>query len=389
MRAENTTLKELVCEKEDDIQGQDRQYRQQLADLKTRNQALTKVNEEMSEGLEAKSIGLQETQTKLSTKEAEFGNLETEFLKVKAQTGDLDTLKILKKELSGEIHPSNRGFYLHTNNEIEQVTHIKTLEGTNRKQSQELKQLREYTKSIEMLEEEKEALEAKVRMMDDLRRENSEKQLRISILEDERNSWSSYFQSEGLEFDSPEALARALVQERVENAALLEKSGRTHPELTEKEETIQRLESELGSLRTELEKAKENMSKDSRARQRLERQRALALKEAQFLRDQLKSFSSEETMYMQGNFDEQKTKRIEELEELLETYKRQNETLEVSLADAIKREAAGGGEARKRSRENDDEDNRRAGELIRRNRQLQDGKEIRYWSQCLFFLVML
>lgn len=212
-------------------------------------------------------------------------------------------------------------------------------------------------------------------MMDDLRRENSEKQLRISILEDERNSWSSYFQSESLEFDSPEALARALVQERVENAALLEKAGRTNPELTEKEETIQRLESELSSLKTELEQAKESTAKDSRARQRLERQRALALKEAQFLRDQLKSFSSEETMYMQGNFDEQKTKRIEELEELLETYKKQNETLEASLAEAVKQQAIGGGEARKRSRENDDEENRRAGELIRRNRQLQDGKE--------------
>lgn len=103
LRAENTTLKELVCEKEDDIQGQDRQYRQQLADLKTRNQALTKMNEEMGEGLEEKSLGLLETQTKLSTKEAELGNLETELLKARAQTGDLDTLKILKKELSGEI----------------------------------------------------------------------------------------------------------------------------------------------------------------------------------------------------------------------------------------------------------------------------------------------
>lgn len=274
---------------------------------------------------------------------------------------------------------------MHTNHQIEQVIHIKTLEGTNRKQSQEVKQLREHNKSIEMLEEEKEALEAKVRMMDDLRRQNSEKQLRISILEDERNSWSSYFQSEGLEFDSPESLARALVQERVENAALFEKAGRTNPELAEKEETIQCLESELSALKTELEKVKEGIAKDSRARQRLERQRALALKEAQFLRDQLKSFSSEETMYMQGNFDEQKTKQIEELEGLLETYKRQNETLEASLAESIKQGSAGGEEARKRSRENDDEDNRRAGELIRKNRQLQDGKEALHSLVSLIF----
>lgn len=103
LKAENTTLKELVCEKEDDIQGQDRQYRQQLADLRTRNQALTKMNGEMREDLEVKSLSLQEAQTKLGTKEAELGNLETELLRVRAQTGDLDTLKILKKELSGKI----------------------------------------------------------------------------------------------------------------------------------------------------------------------------------------------------------------------------------------------------------------------------------------------
>lgn len=67
------------------------------------------MNGEMSEGLEAKSLDLQETQMKLSTKEAELGNLETELLKVRAQTGDLDTLRILKKELSGKVYLSNWG----------------------------------------------------------------------------------------------------------------------------------------------------------------------------------------------------------------------------------------------------------------------------------------
>lgn len=252
------------------------------------------------------------------------------------------------------------------------MTHIKTLEVTNRKQTQELKQLRDHNKSIEILEEEKQALESKVRMMDTLRHEISEAQLRVSILQDERNSWSSYFESEGLEFDSPEALARALVHERVEKAALIEKAGRTNPEITEKEEAIQRLESELSIISRELEKTKEDLAKDSRVRQRLERQRALAMKEAQFLRDQLKSFSTEEKMYMEGNFDEQKTKRIEELEVLLETYKKENESL---LADVVKKEGVARDEfnPRKRSREDDEDENKRIGEMMRKNRQLQEG----------------
>lgn len=71
------------------------------------------MNGEMSEDLEAKSLGLQETQTKLSVKEAEMGNLETELLKARAQTGDLDTLKILKKELSGKM-PGGLAFFIYT-----------------------------------------------------------------------------------------------------------------------------------------------------------------------------------------------------------------------------------------------------------------------------------
>ncbi|KAI5850489.1 spindle assembly checkpoint component Mad1 [Morchella snyderi] len=353
LKAENILLKETICEKDENTQSQDRKYRQQVADLKSRNEALVKMNKEMGEELEAKGLGLQQTQTTLSTKEAELGNLETELLKARAQTGDLDTLKILKKDLS------------------EQVAHIKTLEATSRKQTQELKQLRDHNKSIEILEEEKQALESKVRMMDTLRHEISEAQLRVSILQDERNSWSSYFESEGLEFDSPEALARALVHERVEKAALIERAGRTNPEITEKEEAIQRLELELSTIRREFEKTKEDLGKDSRARQRLERQRALAMKEAQFLRDQLKSFSTEEKMYMEGNFDEQKTKRIEELEVLLETYKKENESL---LVDVVKREGVAENEfnPRKRSREDDVDESKRIGELMRKNRQLQD-----------------
>jgi mitotic spindle assembly checkpoint protein MAD1 len=236
-----------------------------------------------------------------------------------------------------------------------------------------LKQLREYNKSLDILEEEKQALEVKVKLLDDVRRELSEAQLRISILQDEKNSWSSFFESEGLEFDSPESLARALVQERVEKASLTEQVGRSNPELTAKETVIEDLEKDIVGLKAELAKVKEDASKASRTRTRLERQRALALKEAQFLREQLKSFSAEETMYMQGNFDAQKSKRIEELEELLETYKKENEELS---AEFSKQEGADVGESlgKKRQRDETELENQRSGELVRKNRQLQDGK---------------
>lgn len=343
----------MVGDKQEEMDSQDRDVRRKLSEYETRTASLTQVNTELREEAEQTSATLRATQERLSEQEIACQNLETEVLRVKAQTGDLETLKVLKKELS------------------EQVAHIKTLESTNRKQLSELKQLRDFGKSLELVQEEKTALETKLRMMDTLRDELSSVHLRVSILQDERNAWSSYLESEGLEFDSPESLARALIQERLEKATLLEQAGRINPTLHEKEATISELEQTVKTLCTELETMKEAGAKDTKARGRLERQRALALKEAQFLREQLKSFQTEETIYMEGKFDEQKNQRIEELERLLEDYKKE---LEEVRAEMAKREA--GSESpvtRKRAREDDDEVHERLGELTRKNRQLQEG----------------
>lgn len=103
LKSENAELKEHVRDKEDDIQAQDRQYRRQLEELKTRNESLDKINVEFRGELEAKEQSLQTTQSKVASYEAKVSNLETKLLRVKAQTGDLETLGILKKELSGRL----------------------------------------------------------------------------------------------------------------------------------------------------------------------------------------------------------------------------------------------------------------------------------------------
>ncbi|KAL7276529.1 coiled-coil domain-containing protein mad1 [Rhizina undulata] len=362
LKQENSEFRDTITYKDEEISSQHRQYRRQLEDLETRIKTLTRTNEEMKEEINAATRNLQDVQGKFAQAEERAGNLETEMLRVRAQTGDLETLGLLKKELA------------------EQVNHIKILETTNRRQSAELKQLREHNKSIELLQEEKESLESKVRMMDDLRKELSETQLRVSILQDEKNSWSSYFQSEGLEFDSPESLAKALVKERMEKATLLEKAGRSNPALTQRDDTIDSLENESIELKAELEKMKESAAKDIRARRRLERQKALALKEAQFLREQLKSFTAEETVYMVGNYDEQKTKRIEELESLVEDYKKENEELQGEIA---KKEEEGDSIVIGGKRPREDDDDQRIGQLTRKNRQLQDELEKLQQSEAL------
>lgn len=268
------SLEEDVDEAREEISTQERQSSHQLEELERRADKLQHTNDELRHNLEQSAHTVQILQQKSSHKEAEVGDLEGEVLRLKAQAGDADTLNVIKRELS------------------EQVAHIKKLESTNRSQLAELRHFRKLHKSIEVVEEEKKGLENKLRIMDDLRKELSEAQLQKQILENERKSWTIYLQNEGsgtgpVEYDSPEALARALVEERLGRAALMEKMGSLEPELSEKQELISSLEEENGRLKSELEKLKTSGGSNSGVLRRLERQRQLAIKEVEYLRAQL------------------------------------------------------------------------------------------------------
>lgn len=268
-------MEEEVEEAKTDLSTYERQSTHQLNELQRRADTVEESNKELRQEIVEKVTALQDVQQRLSQKESAVGELESEVLRLKAQTGDADTLAVIKRELS------------------EQVAHIKKLESTNRDQLIELKQYRRLHKSIEVIEEEKRSLENKLRIMDDLRRELSEAELQKQILEDERKSWTLYLQNElsstgQVEYESPEALARALAEERLEKAALMEKLGGLEPELSEKDNLIRSLEAENAKLKREIEKLRASGSSGHGGSwARLERQRKLAIKEVEFLRAQL------------------------------------------------------------------------------------------------------
>jgi mitotic spindle assembly checkpoint protein MAD1 len=343
---------------EREVEGREkiRTLEREKTELEARNQALARTIEEMREDAEEKDIALQGVQQRLVQRESEIGVLESEILRLKAQTGDIDTLGVIKRELS------------------EQVTHIRTLEATNREQLAELKHFRRLHKGIEIVEEEKRALQRKVDAMNDLEQELGEARLQRQRLEDERLAWTAYLQSQagenGNEFDSPEAVARALVKERLEAAALLEKLGEHGSELAEKESIIKGLEVDRTKLEAHVEKLKASGGSDSKTRTRLERQRALAVKEVEYLRAQLKTFDAEESTMELQSYDEQKAKRIQQLEDMLDQYRNEVQTLHDELAAAqVNLPALPTGT--KRSRD-ESEESEYLGQLSRKNRKLQD-----------------
>src|SRR5207247_4245504 len=138
---------------------------------------------------------------------------------------------------------------------------------------------RKTQKRVEVEEEQKKALENQLHFMRDVEAELRNLQIQKQVLEDEQRSWASLLQTEGqrTEFESPEAVVRALVQERIENASLVDKVGNMQSEIAEKNQIIKNLEEEKINLQKEIEKLRANggagAGAESRAKTRLDRQR--------------------------------------------------------------------------------------------------------------------
>ncbi|KAI0469477.1 spindle assembly checkpoint component Mad1 [Xylaria cf. heliscus] len=324
---------------------------------------LRQTIEELEHDAETRENSLSAAREQLAEKDALVGDLEADVIRLKAQTGDAETIGIIRRELS------------------DQVQHIRSLEAKTSKQYAELVHLRQVHKAVEVVEEEKRSLQRRVDAVQSLEVELNEVRIQKQRLEDERLAWTAYLRNASaedgvMEFDSPEAVARALVEERYNSAALVEKLGEVQPQIAERDEIIKSLELEKKSLITQLEKSRTAGAPiaASKSQARLERQRALATKEIEYLRAQLKTFDAEDETFDTGNFDQQKVDRISELEKLVDTYKEEVQNLhkELSAAESstgtLTLEPAVGS---KRSH-TDEAENEQLGELNRKRRKLAD-----------------
>ncbi|KAI0506420.1 spindle assembly checkpoint component Mad1 [Xylaria bambusicola] len=339
----------------------ERMNQRQTNEMETKLSDLRQTIQELEHDAQTRDSLLTTAQENSAEKDRLVGNLEAEIIRLKAQTGDAETIAIIRRELS------------------DQVQHIRTLEAKTSKQHAELGRLRQAHKAVEIVEEEKRSLQRKVDASQVLEAELNEVRIQKQRLENEQLAWTAFLQSAStedgsMEFDSPEAVARALVEERYNSAALVEKLGEIQPQIAERDEIIKSLESEKKNLISQLEKSKTNAGPTtaSKSHARLERQRALATKEIEYLRAQLKTFDAEDETFDTGNFDQQKVDRISELEKLVDTYKEEVLSLhkELSAAESLNG-AAEPATGSKRSRI-DESENEQLGELNRKRRKLAD-----------------
>lgn len=378
LQEQTRELREECEDARTQVSVQERQHKHAYGELEARYKTLHASVDDMHTDLGAKVSALNNAQQRLSQREEDVGGLENEVLRLKAQIGDSDTLVVIKRELS------------------EQVAHIKSLQATNRDQMSELKQLRKTNKSVAVVEEEKRVLQSRVGMMEDLRRELAEAQLQRQILQDEKTGWTSYLESqEELRYATPEDMAKGFIAERMEKLTLVGRLGALQPEVSLRDRQIEQLQIEKQKLKAELEKVKSSgggsstngMSgsapPDAKARARLERQRNLAVKEVDYLRAQVKTFEAEETEFQPEKADQEGSRRVTELEALIDQYRTEVQTMHEELNKAETAAALAPTTRRKRNHDEDAEgageedeataaSDERVGELRRRTRSLQD-----------------
>ena len=352
-------LEDLSAAKEEAARMAERE----IIELKGKVVALQRSTQEAEQESQIREEILEKTQALLAERDETLGNLEADVLRLKAQTGDAETIAVIRRELT------------------DQVNHIRMLEAKNREYLVELKHLRQVHRAVEVVEEEKRSLQRKLEATEQIYTELSEERTQRQRLEDERRAWSAYLQSASdtgpVEFDSPEDVARALISERLHSASLVEQLGALQPEITDRDNIIRTLEQEKDSLSSQIESLRTTAiptGGQDKLRSRLDRQRALAVKEVEYLRAQLKTFDMEDMTMQPENVDEQKAKRIQELEDLVDQYKSEVNTLH---ADLMSLEASSASPSQallgaKRPRDDDLEaESEQLGQLSRKNRKLQ------------------
>lgn len=323
LQDQNATFKDDAEDARARLADQERHYNYQLNDVEAKRVALQETVDGVRQELEELGRQFETSQTRLSERDVRIEALESEVATSKSHSTDSDTLNVLQSQLS------------------EQVTHIRKLEQTNREQLSELRRLRDTHRSVQVVEEQKHGLEIELQVLKDVQRQLGEAQIQKEILEDEKRMWTSLLERDGQqsEYESPEAVVKALIQQRIEYASIVDRFGTVESDVAEKDQIIKSLEEEKETLKTEVDKLKSSQNgqadagQDNKAYKRLERQRVLAVKEVEYLRAQLKTFDTEETMMMDNpNFDTQRAEQVRNLESLVDQYKVEVQTLHSDLA---------------------------------------------------------
>ncbi|KAH6568739.1 hypothetical protein BASA60_008495 [Batrachochytrium salamandrivorans] len=318
LESENAHLKEACRTQQEEADSVASTFQVELEQQRALEASLKSQLKTAQEHISEKTLALTNTQ-------AEKRNYEKQIDQLKASSGSLRDLSNNKADIESEA-------ILHKQLN-EQATCIQNLEAKLLQHKNQIAFYQAIQENTERLKEEKEMLKSQVGLLDKVRLQLSEARVALASHEAERSRWQSFISEFGndLGVDSPYAMAKLLSSQRAEIAALREKVGAESVH-TRKAYTAQ-LEQEIVELQSNMSTMKATLQTALKTKQRADQLHLVSQKEIGFLRSQLQSYDMEEQSMM-NSYDEQKSRRIADLETILTEYKSQNDSLVADLETA-------------------------------------------------------
>lgn len=245
--------------------------------------------------VEQKDRTLQELETKANELEQEITSLRQEHV-------DSGNVSIIRNELS------------------RQVTHLRSLESTNRRLLREMAEMKIKEGQLESMKEMNSQLTTKCSTLDSVQAKLNKAEMTIANLTCEKEAWSCFLpKKEAPHLDTPKKVTQklAMVQGDLVDAQQIANSSKAQVESREK--TIEGLEDEIRTLTVDLHESRQLCRKLEERSRRLEKQRQLGMQESRLLRDQLATYDQENSL--EGGKNVELAARVESLEKLLEEYK--------------------------------------------------------------------
>lgn len=354
LRGELANYEGMVEEMKSENRSRQREGERKLNESDLRSKGLQESLDGLNEEVKQMNAALGEKQNTIVGLEEEIGSLKRQVMNLKHHSDESESVEIVKRELS------------------QQVQYVRELEDKVANHENTIKSLNESRQLVEIVQEEKASLESKVQSMNELRQQMDDLELRNLQLDQEKQRWAAFLEKED-KFTTPEDVVRALMHERMEKFNLIEKVGRLEAQVSSQESNTTNESNDLKKLQEEIRDLKERLETETRQNLRLQKQRDLSANECKFLRDQLKSFETEEAVFKGGNEEDPKQARISELEKLVDGYRDEVKSLTKNLQEKEGQVVTLNSPLRRPRRDSNDnqQEKERLSEALRKVRNLQ------------------
>ncbi|KAH7886792.1 spindle assembly checkpoint component Mad1 [Phlebopus sp. FC_14] len=307
-----------------------------IASLSSRSSTLTHRNSELEQELteyrslaEERDATIRMLQQKLDDAETALGDT-----KLRRREDEDENWSIIRDELH------------------RQATYLRSLEATNARLNAELGRYKDRHENLEVLREEKRALERKVSIVQELREKVASLEAQVDAGRRERQEWAT----KSNETNTPPETSLSVVQNlsslRLTHARLLEEHGasvallrRREAELAGATESLSEAEATTNALRADVQVLKDKVARRDQRTQ-------LAEREVSFLQALVASFAAEEGARDTPVSEKALAQRVHQLEQSLTEYKVVNAQLQSTLDTLDADDGTGGaGRSRKELRE--------------------------------------